>query len=92
VLIIRLQRRRKALAAPDFNIVARLMADATGRLIENTGHSLTPTGNRKVPPMIMTKPFPLAARSNTGVCGGSLAGIGGSNLTGDTDVLSKPRE
>jgi hypothetical protein len=38
--------------------------------------------------MIMTKPFPVAEQSNAWVCGGSLVGIEGSNLSGDTDVLS----
>jgi hypothetical protein len=41
------------MAAPDVNIVARVMTDATGWLIENTRHSLTSTGYRKAPPMIM---------------------------------------
>jgi hypothetical protein len=76
------------LAVPDFNVVTRVMTDATGRLIENTGHSLTSKGNRKTPPMIMTKPFPVAAQSNAWVCGGSLAGVAGSNLSGGTYVLS----
>jgi len=88
MLIIRLQRRRKTLTAPDFNTVARMKTDATRRLIENRGHSLTSRGNMKSPPIIMTKPFPVAMRSNAWVCGGSIAGSAGSNLSGDTDVLS----
>jgi hypothetical protein len=56
--------------------------------MENTEHSLVSTGNRKIPPMIMTKPFQVAARSSAWVCGGSLAGTAGSNLSGGMDVLS----
>ena len=88
MLIIRLQRRRKTLTAPDFNFAARMKTDATRRLTENTGHSLTSRGNTKSSPTIMTKAFPGAVRSNAWVCGSSLAESAGSNLSGDTDVLS----